>query len=160
MRTMSTYKVFGYQEHHKFYDENAYWDATHYITNPQKAVYTGGCNLTSLDTASKEMEETAKSFGKNSGKRIRHSELSFSREEGVTAEQANQFAQAIIQHYAPEYQIIYAVHGNTENVHIHFVMNQISYVDGHRYQGKKKDYYDFMRHIGAVTHLPVIPVRS
>lgn len=128
--------------------------------NPRKAAYAGGCNVETLERAAQEMEAVAKAFGKNKGKRVRHSELSFSAEEGISAEQADLYAREIVLHYAPEYQIVYAVHDDTENTHIHFVMNQISYVDGHRYQGKKKDYYDFMRHIGSVTHLPVIPVRS
>lgn len=128
--------------------------------DPRKAVYTGFCNLASVDSAPEEMEQTAISFGKNKGKRIRHSELSFSKEEHVTPELANQYAHGIIQHYAPEYQVVYAVHNNTDHLHIHFVMNQVSYVDGHRYQGKKKDYHDLLRHIRSVTHFPVIPVRS
>lgn len=157
---MATYKVFGYGQKQKFYDDNAYSDAIHYVMNPRKAAYAGGCNVETLERAAQEMEAVAKAFGKNKGKRVRHSELSFSAEEGISAEQADLYAREIVLHYAPEYQIVHAVHDDTENTHIHFVMNQISYVDGHRYQGKKKDYYDFMRHIGSVTHLPVIPVRS
>ena len=95
-------------------------------------------------------------FGKDKGKRVRHSVLSFDERENVTPEQANEYAQAIIQHYSPEYQIAYAVHTNTSNVHIHMVMNQVSYLDGHRYEGKKKDYYAFKKYMGSVTHLPII----
>ena len=112
-----------------------------------------------LVKAAKTVEQTAVFFGKNSGKRVRHSIVSFDQREHITPEQANIYAQKIIQHYAHEYQIVYAVHTNTNEVHIHLIMNQISYLDGHRYGGKKKDYYDFMRHIRCVTHLVVIPVK-
>ena len=156
---MATYKVAGIGEHRKFFDDNAYDNSISYIFNPQKAAYIGGANISSAQTAALEMEQTAVTFGKNSGKHVRHSIISFDKCEHVTPEQANGYAQRIVQHYSPEYQIVYAIHTNTDEVHIHLVMNQIFYLDGHRYDGKKKDYYDFMQHIRRVTHLAVIPVK-
>ena len=29
-------------------------------------------------------------------------------------------------------QIAYAVHGNTDNLHTHFILNSVSYLDGHK----------------------------
>lgn len=156
---MSTYKVVGVGEHGKYFDENAYHDLNKYIFNHEKAALVGGAGVASTESAAQEMQQTARNFGKDKGKRVRHSVLSFSEEENVTTEQAGKFAQEIIQFYAPEFQITYAVHENTEDIHIHFIMNQISYKDGHRYGGKKKDYYDFLKHIKGVTHFPVIPGR-
>lgn len=153
---MAIYNVVGVGQRNKFFDDNSYHDAITYITNPSKAARTGGAGITSLESAAEEMEQTAILFGKNVGKRLRHSVLSFTAKENISPEQANIFAAEIIKHYAPEYQIAYAVHSNTDNLHIHFVMNQISYVDGHRYRGQKKDYYDFQRHMKRITHLPII----
>lgn len=153
---MATYKVIGIGQRGKFFDDRAYQDAASYIFNPSKASFIGGAGISSAYTAAEEMRETAIEFGKNKGKRIRHSVLSFDDRDHVTPEQANDYALQIIQHYAPEYQIIYSVHTNTDNPHIHFVMNQISHVDGHRYAGKKRDYYDFQRHMKRVTHLPIL----
>ncbi len=157
---MATYSVAGIGEHKKYFDENAYLDTISYITQHGCAPYTGGANISSVENAAAEMKTTATFFGKNSGKRVRHSVLSFSESEHITPEQANEFAKQIIQYYAPEYQIVYAVHSNTENTHLHFVMNQISFTDGHRYAGKKKDYYDFQRYMKSVTHLPILLVKD
>lgn len=154
---MATYIVSGIGQHKKFFDSNSYRDANAYIFTPEKAAYIGGANITSSETAAAEMQKVAVAFGKDKGKRLRHSILSFHQSENVTPERANEFAQEIIKHYAPEYQITYAVHNNTDETHIHMVMNQISYVDGHRYEGKKKDYHDFIRHMRQVTHFTVIP---
>ena len=153
---MATYEVVGIGEHRKFFDDNSYRDAVNYATRNNTLHYAGGANVTSLATAAEEMRDTSISFHKNSGKRLRHSVLSFDSRENVTPEKADMYAKQIIQHYAPTNQIIYAVHDDTDNLHIHFVMNQISFQDGHRYEGKKRDYYDFQRHIRAVTHLPVM----
>lgn len=157
---MATYHVIGVGQHGKYFDENSYHDVTSYIFNPRSAVYVGGTGITSTTTAAEEMRQTAIHFGKDKGKRLRHSTLSFDNTEHVSPEAANEYAQKIIQFYAPEYQIAYSVHDSTDNVHIHFVMNQISYIDGHRYQGKKKDYYDFQHHMRTVTHLPILLVKD
>lgn len=153
---MATYTVIGVGQHGKYFDEAAYQDAINYIFNPDNASYCGGLGVSSTESASAEMLDTAIAFGKNNGKRLRHSVLSFEENEYVSPELADQYAQEIIQHYGAEYQTVYAVHTNTDNTHIHFVMNQISYIDGHRYRGKKKDYYAFKKHMSNITHLPII----
>ena len=120
---MANYSVIGVGQHKKYFDKNAYHDISNYICNPAKAAYVGGAGVSSLETAGAEMEQVAIKFGKNSGKRLRHSVLSFDSKENVSPEKANAYAQKIIQFYAPEYQIAYAVHTNTDNVHIHLAMN-------------------------------------
>lgn len=157
---MALYKIIGVGEHGKFFDDGAYETVLNYIFHPQKAVCIGGVGITSTATAAEEMRQVAIAFGKDFGKRLRHSVLTFEPQECVNPEQANNYAQRIIQYYTPEYQITYAVHGDTDHVHVHFVMNQISFVDGHRYAGKKKDYYGFRKYVQEVTHLPVKLVKS
>ena len=66
---------------------------------------------------------------------------------------ANQFAQQACWFYAERYQILYSVHEDAQNIHIHFVMNMISFQDGTRYTGKKKDYYDFLRYLNDIAAL-------
>ncbi len=152
---MAVYNVIGVGEKGKFFDPNSYRDAINYIAKSDHACYVGGANLTSIETAAEEMQQNAAKFHKDKKKRIRHSVLSFKPDENVTAEMANEYAQQMIQHYAPEYQIAYAVHDNTENTHIHFVMNMVS-LNGEKYGGKKKDYYDFQRYMKRVCHLPIM----
>ena len=95
---MSTYKVAGRGEKNKFFDEAAYNSAVNYVLDPEKAVYAGGCNISSVQLAAQEMEETAMEFGKENGKKVRHSVLSFGENEHVTPEQADRFAKKIIEY--------------------------------------------------------------
>lgn len=157
---MATYRVCGVGQPGKYFDDRVYNDTINYVFDPDSAAYIGGAGIQSLPLAAEEMRRTAVSFGKDKGKRVRHSVLSFDESESVTPEQANGYAREIIQHYAPEYQIVFAVHTNTDNVHVHFVMNQVAHTDGHRYEGKKKDFYDFRRHMARVTHLPILLVKD
>ena len=156
---MAKYKVAGIGEKAKFFDDRAYENTIHYICDPRKAKYTGGSGVSSIQAAADEMQQVAKHFGKDCGKRVRHSILGFDPTEQVTPEMADAFAQRIIQHYADQYQIVYGVHTDTDVTHIHFLMNQVSFTDGHRYLGKRKDYHQFLSHIRKVTHLPVLPAR-
>lgn len=55
-----------------------------------------------------------------------------------------------MRHYQSDYQILSAVHENTDHIHIHFVMNRISYLDGSRYQGKKRDFHQFQNHLRRI----------
>ena len=151
---MAVYQVIGVGEHKKYFDENSYYDVINYILS--HAVYYGAANIHSIHTAADEMRNVAIAFNKGKGKRVRHSVLSFGDWENVTPEIADAFAQKIILHYADDFQIVYAVHANTDEVHIHFVMNQISFLDGHRYPGDKADYYRFRKWIKQIIHRPVI----
>ena len=155
---MATYKVIGKGETKKFVDDKAYEDSIRYICNPQKASHIGGYGLQNISNAAKEMEDTAIAFHKNKGKRVRHSVLSFDQKENITPEQAYEYGRQISA-VTNRYQTVFSVHTNTDHVHIHFVMNQISFVDGQRYYGTKKDYYEVLKGISSVTHLPTIPLK-
>lgn len=150
---MATYKVIGVGDHKKYFDENSYHSVINYIFSHATSI---GGSTRSVETAADEMLYIANYFNKNSGKRLRHSMLSFSKEERVTPGIANNYALGIKEYYADEFQIVYAVHNNTDEVHIHFVMNQISFIDGHRYAGKKQDYYGFKKYMQSIIELPVI----
>ena len=159
---MATYEVIGVGQHKKYFDQDAYTNTVGYIFRPDHAKYIGGANIFNLSNAAAEMQAVAIKFNKDSGKRVRHSVLSFSLREmqWITPELADSYAKSTIAFYADEYQIVYAVHTNTENLHIHFVMNQISFVDGHRYAGKKKDYYDFQNYMYRIFQTPVITAKK
>ena len=89
----------------------------------------------------------------NRGVRLRHWIISFERNELPDAWHANQFAQMACRFYADTYQIVYSVHEDAAHLHIHFVMNMISYLDGKRYAGKKKDFYDYLNDLKGIAAL-------
>lgn len=103
----------------------------------------------------------AQVYNNDEGLRLRHSVISFEKNKGITLEEANEIAQKAIQYFGHKYQILYCVHEDTDDIHAHIVMNQVSYQDGHKYHGSKKDYYDFVNYMKDVTRpygIPFIPV--
>lgn len=103
-----------------------------------------------VDYAASEMNDVAAAYGKDSGLRLRHSLLSFSLDEEITEIEAAEIAQQAIDYYGKQYQIVAAVHEDSDDTHVHFVMNQVSYKDGSRYRGKKDDYYRFQHHLKEI----------
>ena len=73
--------------------------------------------------AAEEMQTVSAVYGQNRGVRLRHWIISFERNELPDA------------------------------LHIHFVMNMISYLDGKRYAGKKKDFYDYLNDLKGIAAL-------
>ena len=96
------------------------------------------------------MNEVAVQFGKTSGVQLRHLIIAFAPEDKVTPEKANRIGQVVASFFAKEYQAIYAVHEDTDTLHIHIVVNSVSYIDGHRYGGTKHEFYSFMNYMREV----------
>lgn len=84
-----------------------------------------------IENISLQMDATAKALGKDFGQCVRHFEIAFDSEGEdwqITPEMANWCAYQIATKVFCNYQSVYAVHTNTENLHIHFVINAIDLV--------------------------------
>lgn len=76
-------------------------------------------------------------FHKNSGRLLRHIVISFKPyEAGI--EDAMTIAYVCASFFRG-YQVVYAVHSSTIHLHIHFLVNTVSFVDGHKYSGGYAD---------------------
>lgn len=84
-----------------------------------------------VEGISRQMDATAKAIGKDFGQCIRHFEIAFDSEGEdwqISPEMANGYAYRIATDFLHNYQSVYAVHTNTENLHIHFVINAVDLV--------------------------------
>ena len=93
------------------------------------------------------MELVANAYLKYSGQKLRHWVISFSQEDNISLESVMQIANKAAEFYKSRYQIIYAIHTDTDNVHVHFVMNRVSYSDGNTYDGKYSDFYAYLNYL-------------
>ena len=149
---MAVFKVISVPQ--KYADEDAYADLIHYCIKPMKTPgnFIDGFGVLP-QLAAEQMQIVSHAYRQNHGIRLRHWIISFEKGEIRDAWHANQFAQQACWFYAERYQILYSVHEDAQNIHIHFVMNMISFQDGTRYTGKKKDYYDFLRYLNDIAAL-------
>lgn len=92
------------------------------------------------DTAFYEMTNTKKQFFKTGGIECYHGYQSFVKGE-VTAEQAHEIGVKLAEEiWGDKFQVVISTHLNTDNLHNHFVLNSVSFLDGKRFCNTKKDY--------------------
>ena len=105
-----------------------------YVTNEVKTMdglYVGGRHIVDFNNATEEMMRVKEFYGKMDGRVATHGIISLDRGESGEANAGklmlllNDFMEALF----PEHQVVYAVHTNTENLHIHFVINTVG-LDG------------------------------
>lgn len=113
-----------------------------YAINGEKTelkLYVSGINCMP-DTAFYEMKNVKKQFFKTGGIECFHGVQSFAEKE-VTPEQAHEIGVKLAEElWGDKYQVIVSTHLNTDNIHNHFVLNSVSFLDGKRFCNTKKDY--------------------
>lgn len=144
----------------KYKDRYAITDVVGYVLNPDKTDgYIGGWAVEPFQAA-QEMELLASLYHKTSGTRLRHWVISFSEDDLQYAvkklrrtemDTLMSLGYLFSQYYSHEHQVVFGVHQDTENYHIHFVMNTVSYTDGHKYTGTKQEYYDYIEYAKEVA---------
>ena len=92
------------------------------------------------DTAFYEMKNVKKQFFKTGGIECFHAIQSFAEKE-VTPGQAHEIGIKLAEElWGDRFQVIVSTHINTDNIHTHFVLNSVSFLDGKRFCNSKKDY--------------------
>ena len=113
-----------------------------YAINGEKTehkLYVSGINCMP-DTAFYEMKNVKKQFFKTGGIECFHAIQSFAEKE-VTPEQAHEIGIKLAEElWGDKYQVVISTHLNTDNIHNHFVLNSVSFLDGKRFCNTKKDY--------------------
>ena len=134
-------------------NENAIELVTDYIFNPYKtrSGYLGGFGVNPEGPA-ESMMIVSEQFGKTNGVKLRHYVLSFAPCELTNPTTANEIGGRIAQFIGREYQALYAVHENREHLHIHIVTNAISYIDGHRFYGRRSEFYKLMEGMRKILY--------
>lgn len=92
------------------------------------------------DTSYQEMINVKKQFFKTDGIQCFHAVQSFVKGE-ITPEQAHEIGMKLAEElWGDKFQVVVTTHLNTENLHNHFILNSVSFLDGKRFCNTKKDY--------------------
>ena len=147
----------------KYQDDHAIPDLITYITRKDKtpSSFIGGVETDENDIAG-SMMRVSNAFNKNSYIRLHHFIISFHPKEIPSIRILIGIAEEICSVIGDTYQIVYAIHEDSYYPHIHFVFNAVSYKNGERYRGGKKEYRDlvrlvryYVRAFGVAELLPV-----
>ena len=120
----------------------------HYAENDAKTKLNESAQLVTgihcrVDHAWEDMRAVQERFGKTDGVVALHAYQSF-REGEVTPEQCHKIGVALARKvWGKRFQVLVATHMNTDNLHNHFVINSVSYVDGKKYEQRRSQYAEF-----------------
>ena len=111
-------------------------------TNDGKLIYMSGGMVGHEFQA---MVRTKRMYGKTTGRQYAHFVQSFHARDDLTPEMAFQIGREYIAGLKQwnDYQVVMAVHTNTENLHIHYVINSVNSRDGTKWQCSKQDLKHF-----------------
>ncbi|WP_122791457.1 relaxase/mobilization nuclease domain-containing protein [Intestinibacillus sp. Marseille-P6563] len=108
----------------------------------ERKLMTGiGC---SPESAADEMQTTKLLYHKTGGRTYKHFVQSFASGENVTAEIAHELAVKFAEQ-CPLFQgfeVLAVTHQDRNHFHTHFVVNSVSYIDGHKFQMKSTELQD------------------
>lgn len=107
--------------------------------------YCGGYGV-DMNYPVQQMQQVKVLWGKDHGRRVRHFILSFIRAEPIGYEQAMRLGLEICRYYS-DYQSVYGLHTDTDNLHLHFAVNTVSYKSGKMYAEGTSDWYGLRGYI-------------
>lgn len=140
----------------KYYSEESISNLIEYVTDENKTQnYIGaiGMNGSVPEKMIQQMKAVKRGFGKEKGYRqARHLIVSFENEMVITPAIAYFIAYDIAGYYSDKYQICFGVHMNTDNIHIHFIQNTVSYINGKLFSGGPVELAQFKRHVDSVIY--------
>lgn len=103
-----------------------------YVENDIKTLQgacVGSYNLksTNVNEAVKEMMQVKEFYGKTGGRSALHGVISLSQEESDinNASKLLQLCKDVLMELFPKHQAIFAVHTNTDDLHVHFIVNSV-----------------------------------
>lgn len=118
-----------------------------YVTNDIKTLeglYIGARNISDISNAVDEMMQVKRFYQKLDGRVALHGIISLDEDESAkeNAGKLMLLCDELMEKIFPDNQIVYAVHTNTDNLHIHFIANTVG-LDGRKIHMEK----NFMREI-------------
>ena len=116
--------------------------ALDYVTKDEKTEkkLVSGLNC-EPDTAKDEMQATKELWGKTEGRTYKHFVQSFAPEEKIEPEQAHCIAWQMAAE-RPEwkgFEVLIATHQDKDHIHSHFIVNSVSFENGHKLQQSRAD---------------------
>lgn len=130
----------------------------HYILKPQKHVrYYGGYNVLITNNSEDLIDQfhgARSAFGKFHGIQVRHFVLSFSAE----YDKVHAFHAYLIGHEVcklfQDYQAVYAVHEETEKLHIHFIVGTVNLRTGMAFDAGANTLRYLHSQVGEILRMP------
>ena len=91
-----------------------------------------------------DFKKLKKLYGKSDGVQIKHVIISFEKQPYLKPKKLKKLIIKALKYFGNQYQLVYAVHEDTCNLHIHIGINSVSF-GGEKFSFKAKDQYEFTK---------------
>ena len=91
------------------------------------------------DSVYQSFLQEKKNWSKDSGRMDQHFVLSFHKDEKITPAEALQFGRELFEKQFPGFQVLLGVHQDKDHLHVHAVVNSVSYENGKKLHMTKYD---------------------
>lgn len=108
--------------------------------------------IATCDMAVNQIKAIKKYYKKTNGRQMYHYVLSFP-SVIKDAKKVSEIAMEIALRYFNDYQTIFAVHENTDNLHIHFIFNSVSFATGNKWNMNHRDFYCLKHNIEEYANM-------
>ena len=122
---------------------------TIYALDPNKTGYCCGGQGVLIEAPWRCMEVVKKYYGQNEGKMIQHFILSFDFTDNISLDEAVDLGYSVCGLY-PDYQFVFGVHINTDNLHIHWVMNPVNLQTGKKFNFNFTESYELRNKVAGL----------
>lgn len=126
------------------FDERSLADSLSLVTDPLKTIdgkLIAGINCDPLHAAD-DFNAVKEKFGKTEGVLAYHGYVSFPNSDKINPIDVLSVSNEIAtEMWGESFQVLLAVHTNTETLHSHFLVNSVSFIDGHKATDNEKNYY-------------------
>ncbi|MCD8363087.1 MAG: relaxase/mobilization nuclease domain-containing protein [Lachnospiraceae bacterium] len=89
-----------------------------------------------------DFQKTKKLYHKEDGLQIKHLIISFDKRPGLNTTKLHKLILRTLEYFSRDYQVVYAVHEDTDHLHLHVGINSISY-DGKKISITRHDLKEF-----------------
>lgn len=123
----------------------------------RKAIFSDGFAV-DLNHAAEQIHAVKSFWCETGGRQMVHFILAFDGYENVSLsnDEIIRIAEIFCGLFYGRFQIVYGVHFDSWNIHIHFAMNNVSYIDGKRYLSNRYDNLVLAGSIESITGRTVI----
>ena len=112
----------------------------------ERNTYSGSPNIYDINRAADEFMMIKDCYGKRGGRQLRHIVIAPEPKDLFTAGMLYELALYVCEYYSDRYQICYSVHTDKRNLHLHIVMNSVSYIDGRMLHDTLKEQAQFRKY--------------
>lgn len=123
-----------------------------YIMQPYKTPHEYVGRESVGENVVEEMNQTAQQFNKDKQIRVRHFLVAYRPSDTTDPMVVDAIAQEVAAYLGQRFQVAYAVHEDTKNLHFHIMFNAVSYVDGYKYHGDRAEHFQLVNAINAANH--------